>query len=430
MQTIARIYLDFLHNIFIWLFLYTFVNQNIKIKNKNNRYGMIFMIASAFMYAIPEDFPYDSLCSFILEILFIIILCYPHFRKMPLIYIKCKVIFTFFSFILFLLHSVFLLDYYDIDNPYYWRCKSIICASLLYIFYLLYLNYKKMKNYDSKYHYLFNFMIVLISACLSYLTLFICKSDQTNSPVIPVFFSAIYILIMACIFVYSKFIDLMKENTLSQIQLEKYRLEQQYSLQIDENIKTLHSLRHDMKNHLITISGYAEQGNFTKIQNYIKQITGHFSQTYIIETPSQTVSSLLNTKYQEAEQKKIHCEFHCDFPYLHIGDYEMITLLGNLLDNAVTAAAKCENGNLLLSIQQLDSYLQIQIDNTHIEDIRESDGIFQTTKKDAEAFHGIGIKNVRSTITKLNGQIHISYTKDEFHVSILVPNYPNHATHM
>ena len=64
MQTIARIYLDFLHNIFIWLFLYTFVNQNIKIKNKNNRYGMIFMIASAFMYAIPEDFPYDSLCSF------------------------------------------------------------------------------------------------------------------------------------------------------------------------------------------------------------------------------------------------------------------------------------------------------------------------------------------------------------------------------
>ena len=160
-----------------------------------------------------------------------------------------------------------------------------------------------MKNYGSKYHYLFNFMIVLISACLSYLTLFICKSDQTNSPMIPVFFSAIYILIMACIFVYSKFINLMKENTLSHIQLEKYRLEQQY-------------------------------------------------------------------------------------------------------------------------------YLQIQIDNTHIEDIRESDGIFQTTKKDAEAFHGIGIKNVRSTITKLNGQIHISYTKDEFHVSILVPNYPNHATHM
>ena len=61
----------------------------------------------------------------------------------------------------------------------------------------------------------------------------------------------------------------------------------------------------------------------------------------------------------------------------------MITILGNLLDNAITAASKCENGNLFLSISQLDSYLQIQINNTHIEDIQESDGIFQTTKKDA-----------------------------------------------
>ena len=425
MQTAARIYLDFLHNIFICLFLYTFVNQNIKVKNKNNRYGMIFMIVSTFLYAIPEDFPYDTLCSFILEILSIIILCYPHFRKMPRIYIKFKVIFTFFSFILILLHSVFLLDYYDIDNPYYLRCKSIICASLLYIFYLLYLNYEKMKNYGSKYHYLFNFMIVLISVCLSYLTLFICKSDHSNSLLIPVFFSAIYLLIAACISAYSKFIDLTKENTLSHIQLEKYKLDEQYSLQIDENLKTLRSLRHDMKNHLITISGYAEQNNCAKIQDYIKQITGHFSQTYIIETPSQTVSALLNTKYQEAEQKRIHCEFHCDFPYLHIGDYEMITILGNLLDNAITAASKCENGNLFLSISQLDSYLQIQINNNHIEDIKESDGIFQTTKKDTNAFHGIGIKNVRSTILKLNGQIDISYTKDEFHVVILIPNYSN-----
>lgn len=423
MQTAARIYLDFLYNIFIILFLYTFVKQKIKIKN--NKLGMIFMIASALLFSIPEDLPYDSLCSTILDILYIIILCYPHFRKMPMIYIKFKVIFTFFSFSLFLLHSVLLLDYYDLDNPYYWRCKSVICASLLYIFYLLYLNYEKIKNYGTRYHYLFNFMIILISVCLSYLTLFICKSDHSNSLVIPVFFSVIYLLIAACISAYSKFIDLTKENTLSHIQLEKYKLDEQYSLQIDENLKTLRSLRHDMKNHLITISGYALQNNCEKIQNYIEQITGHFSQTYIIETPSQTVSSLLNTKYQEAEQKKIHCDFHCDFPYLHIGDYEMITILGNLLDNAITAASKCENGNLFLSISQLDSYLQIQINNTHIEDIQESDGIFQTTKKDTNAFHGIGIKNVRSTILKLNGQIDISYTKDEFHVVILIPNYSN-----
>ncbi len=424
MQTATRIYLDFLYNIFSSLFLYTLVRQNVKMKNK--KYVLCFMIVSIFLFSIPEEIPYGSLCATILDILYIILLCYPNLRKMPFIFIKYKFVFTIVYFGILLLHSLILSDFSSVvDNPYYIQCKDLICTSILYIFYILYINTKRAKKYHSHYQYLFNLIIILISVSLSYLTLFICKSDHSNSPVIPVFFSAIYLLIMACIFVYGKFIDLLKENTLSHIQLEKYKLDEQYSLQIDENLKTLRSLRHDMKNHLITISGYALQNNCEKIQNYIEQITGHFSQTYIIETPSQTVSALLNTKYQEAEQKKLHCKFHCDFPYLHIGDYEMITILGNLLDNAITAASKCENGNLFLSISQLDSYLQIQINNTHIEDIQESDGIFQTTKKDTNAFHGIGIKNVRSTILKLNGQIDISYTKDEFHVVILIPNYSN-----
>lgn len=422
MQTATRIYMDLLYNIFSSLFLYTLVKQNVK--TKNNKYVLCFMILSVLLYSIPEEIPYGSLCATILDILYIILLCYPKYRKMPFIFIKYKLISSIIYLGVLLLHSLILLDFSSIvENPYYLQCKDLICTSLLYIFYILYINTKRIKKYHSRYQYLFNTIIVLISVSLSYLTLFICKSEQTNSPVIPVFFSAIYLLIMACIFVYSKFIDLMKENTLSHIQLEKYKLEQQYSLQIDGNIKTLHSLRHDMKNHLITISGYASQNDCEKIQNYINQITGHFSQTYIIETPSHTVSALLNTKYQEAEQKKINCEVHCDFSFLHIGDYEMVTILGNLLDNAISATSKCEQKTLHLSMKQLDSYLQIQIENTHAEDILESNGIFQTTKKESGELHGIGIENVRSIVTKLSGQIDISYTKERFHVSILLPNY-------
>ena len=58
-----------------------------------------------------------------------------------------------------------------------------------------------------------------------------------------------------------------------------------------------------------------------------------------------------------------------------------------------------------------------------MEAIKEHQGIFKTTKTDTTYRHGLGIKNIRSTVEQLNGQIDITYTEDTFYVDILVPNY-------
>lgn len=71
----------------------------------------------------------------------------------------------------------------------------------------------------------------------------------------------------------------------------------------------------------------------------------------------------------------------------------------------------------------LPPMLEITIDNSHTEQIQEKDGVFTSTKKDKNMFHGIGIKNVRKVVDTLNGQIEITYTENTFHVFILVPNY-------
>ena len=142
-----------------------------------------------------------------------------------------------------------------------------------------------------------------------------------------------------------------------------------------------------------------------------------------IQTSSTAVSAILNEKYAMAQQENISCKITCDFPDLKVDDFTMITILGNLFDNAITAASKCADGWIRANLQQQDSILTITIDNSHAEEIREKDGVFTSTKTDKSDIHGIGIKNVRKAVNNLRGQIDINYTESTFHVGILLPNY-------
>ena len=82
-------------------------------------------------------------------------------------------------------------------------------------------------------------------------------------------FAIIFVLIIICISLYDKFLAVIEENTNYRFKLELDKMEQEYSAQLDDKLNQLHSLRHDMKNHLIVIDGYASQHNDRKIHEYI-----------------------------------------------------------------------------------------------------------------------------------------------------------------
>lgn len=422
MENIARIYLDFLYNMFLLLFLLRLVRQ--QLQKKINGKLIFFLVLIQLVYAIPAYIPYSNLCALLLDFLSVLLLCYPKNKQIILIFIKYEFASNFIFGIIYLLHSLLLWDFRNfVYNKYYFQCKNLICISLIYIFYVLYTNSKRIKVFHTHFQHYFNCIIILTSIVLSYITLYFCKTSPSISFVMPVLFSFIYILIIACILIYEKFIDLLSENAKTRIQLEKIQLEQQYSVQIAANLKSLSAIRHDMKNHLIVIHGYAMQNDCSKISGYIQKISDNFLPTDFIQTPSETVSALLSAKSQKARNMHITCTFACNFPSIHIDDYYLITILGNLLDNSISASAKLSDGTVRLKMLQIESYLEIIVENNHCEQVRESHGNFLSTKKDANAFHGIGIQNVRSAVAALNGQIDIIYTSHEFHVTVLVPNY-------
>ena len=97
-------------------------------------------------------------------------------------------------------------------------------------------------------------------------------------------------------------------------------------------------------------------------------------------------------------------------------------ILGNLLDNAIEAAGKCqmEEGRVHLLIKNINEMFLLRIGNTCTEKILESTGKRWKTTKNDSIHHGWGIENVRKIVESTGGKLDYKWEKDWFEISILI----------
>lgn len=145
-----------------------------------------------------------------------------------------------------LLHSLLFSDAQLLyDNVIYQDYKSILVEIIAYVVYCLYCN---LSNQILSKHVLVALQYYYLGICLllSYITLYICYS-LPKSYMLSAIFAIIFVLIIICISLYDKFLAVIEENTNYRFKLELNKMEQVYSAKLDDKLKQLHSLRHDMK---------------------------------------------------------------------------------------------------------------------------------------------------------------------------------------
>ena len=423
MQTIYKIYFELLFDIPLALLLF---------RISENRQGKPISYYTKLMYCLILF----CISYFLNASLFSVILC---FITLPLIYslyvfpknyrIALRnffefVIFYFIIYIIIVIVYTLLFNDQDITiiSQQYNTYKSAIINLLTYIIYALTSNLVQINITKSIYILFFNAVVISISVILGYTTLSLNLWDS-GSTILPVIFATIFVLIIICISLYNKFLSIIEENTNYRFKLELDKMEQEYSAKLDDKLNQLHSLRHDMKNHLIVIDGYASQHNDRKIHEYIHNISEDLSLTNAVDSGSHIVSALIAEKEDKAKSQNIRCEINISTPGINIDDFSITTIIGNLFDNAIKAAAECEHGWIRFSITQTGSYMNIVIENSYSGNIIENNGEFTSTKNDKVLPHGIGIKNVRKVVSNLNGQIDFSYASGYFSVKAELPNY-------
>lgn len=203
---------------------------------------------------------------------------------------------------------------------------------------------------------------------------------------------------------------------------------------LDEQYSQSERLRHDMKNHVIALSGLLKNRELEKMDDYLENMkdSGNLGNCEEV-TGSRVVDALLYQKRKVAEQRNIAWE--CDVQIseiCRINEFDLCVLFGNLLDNALQACERlqCSNsGNdsdyfIDIQAKAVKKYFLLEVKNsTNAADVPE----IGYTCKNNVAEHGIGLLNVKDVVYKYNGAINMNLENGIFVISILLPL--NNAAH-
>ena len=181
---------------------------------------------------------------------------------------------------------------------------------------------------------------------------------------------------------------------------------------------------HEYKNVMYALDGMLSAGKYQEAEEYVKARNEEFARaTIIVNTGNSVVNAVFNTKYAEAKRKGINVRFEfSDLSDVTIDYADLVTILANLLNNAIEACEKCEEDNRTIDVIIKiinDSELMISVRNTYNDTILKHNDHFLTTKEDS-ANHGFGLGNVRSVVSKLNGYMNVDTDDGCFTVIIVV----------
>ncbi|WP_270605487.1 ATP-binding protein [Dorea amylophila] len=202
------------------------------------------------------------------------------------------------------------------------------------------------------------------------------------------------------------------------LQLKINSLEAQYK----EMLKS-RKVVHDMKNHLLALKKYSQEQDWIGLNDYLNELSEDMlDYNYQIWTGNRMLDMILNEKLKEAKDKKIDMQISTEvFTTLPFTDREIISLFGNLLDNAIEACERITDKNTWIHIKmkKKNQLLYFEIKNTTEHTVQPVPGKFISTKTNG-TLHGYGMKNIMDVVEKYRGIFQSQMVEDYFVVMISV----------
>lgn len=213
---------------------------------------------------------------------------------------------------------------------------------------------------------------------------------------------------------------MQKKMEADSIEREKnYYLKQTELLQARD--EQLRDFRHDINNHLYVIGSMIGSEN-EEAKKYIENLTEKIITTKMYSnTGNVAIDSVINYELSKAEKQDIKTNLNIVVPSGIQNDVEnLVTIFGNLLDNAIEAADKCTDEKYIdLKVRYKRGAMFIDIKNSY-------DGVIVkrknriVTKKQNKNLHGIGLKSVEAAVNNYNGTMKLDFNEKEFKVSIML----------
>jgi two-component system sensor histidine kinase AgrC len=273
---------------------------------------------------------------------------------------------------------------------------------------------------------LYWFCIILMPLVSIYISILLCLSAIFEMIYTVIGLVLLFIINFSTFYLYEKLAMMYKDK------MEKVFLEQEnkyYNNQfelIQTSLKSVKSFKHDLLNHLSAIKILIQKDEKEKVLDHIVKMT---DSCYVIKEYAKSgnivIDSMINFKLQQAEEDNIKINVVLKIPpNLNITSFDLVIILGNILDNAIHATKKLgSHRNIDLRMSYNKGRLIIKLENTFDGKILfDGDKILSIDKNNDE--HGLGIGNVKRCIKNYNGTMDIEITEKLYTISLLlyIPN--------
>ncbi len=281
---------------------------------------------------------------------------------------------------------------------------------------------KKYKNPINNYKLL---LIVLIPAVSVISLVSLMKAVLISKDISQYVFTGMICIVFANILTYYFFalMDNEYEVAIKAKLFEQYYKELKRSIaDKDVFLNEMKTVRHDIKNQLLTIFQYAESGRCEDIKKYVSDLTNNYLPNNLdcISTNNTAIDAIVNSKIAACNKENIFMKVNIKGDTeINLKPEEIAVLFGNLLDNAIEAARETSDRKIVLNVQKNSDYLVILISNSIKSSVLKHNKDLKSTKPDKE-LHGIGVSSVKKIVEKHNGMIQFYEDENEFYCHIMI----------
>lgn len=181
--------------------------------------------------------------------------------------------------------------------------------------------------------------------------------------------------------------------------------------------KNQRKMTHDFQNQLSVIYGLAEcEAPNSELSSYIQTILKNSTaNSLIVKTGRLVADVLLSQKHDVAQTKGIQFLLQLDnLTHFGLKDEHLVVVLSNLIDNAIEACEKIDNGKikkitLVMKVEEESSFLYIE--NTTAFPVKILDNQIVIPMKPSTE-HGYGLKNVVNILNQYHAVFAITYKED------------------
>ena len=255
---------------------------------------------------------------------------------------------------------------------------------------------------------LYLYPIIIVASLLVFWS--ICAKsniDYSQQIALAIISGSLFFSIILLFIIYQHSIEKENKLFLLQNEFDKIETDKAYYDILEKQNQELMIYVHDAKKHLSTIK---ELNKNPVIDDYVNTMTDALkAHSNSCHSGNHLLDVIINKYETECQLKNIKFSFDvklCNLNFVH--SYDLVAILNNLLDNAVEAAVNSENTFVSISTNYTNTYAVITISNSCNNPPITSNNKLITTKEN-KTKHGIGIKSVKRTLKKYDGDLNWEY---------------------